>query len=166
LRRELSQPEFGRDEAPSHSSRFGTVVRMSPLRQLRRGWINLARRAPENFRITFRRELLAEVLWEYGEDELAERALRLKERQLRRIQRLTAWHEINDPDPTAGPKLTGGRLMARAAIDYIEGSGRDTTRRRRRTRPDDQRYDAAYTAVVGEGRPPSPSTPAEAGDLR
>ena len=135
--------------------------RVSPWRYLRRGWVTLARRAPENYRITFRRELLAEVLWEYGEDELAERALRLSEWQLTRVQRLTVWHELHDPEPTTGPKLSGGRLMARAMIDYIEGSNRDTKRLRRRTRPDDERYDAAYRSSVRDGTPLPPSTPPE-----
>jgi hypothetical protein len=34
---------------------------------------------PGNFRITFRRDVLAEALWQYGEDELADAALTLSE---------------------------------------------------------------------------------------
>jgi hypothetical protein len=41
---------------------------------------------PENVRVTFRRDVLAEALWEYGEDELAEAALNLSEDDLHHVQ--------------------------------------------------------------------------------
>ena len=109
----------------------------------------------------FRRDVLAESLWQYGEDELAERALRLSDRQLKRVQRLAVWHREHDPEPTEGPKLTSGRCMARGMIDFAELRARDTKRTRRRTRPDDQRYDAAYQASLEGPEKPLPSTPAE-----
>ena len=40
------------------------------------------RSIPEDFRIAFRRDVLAEALWEYGEAELAEAALGLSEHDL------------------------------------------------------------------------------------
>lgn len=97
------------------------------------------RAVPDNFEITFDRNLLAEVLWEYGEDELAARASQLSDRDLEEIQRLVAWHHVNDPEEER-PRLLGGRIMSRGAIDFFEGEGRDTKRRRRRTRPRDEGY--------------------------
>ncbi|MET1082077.1 MAG: hypothetical protein ABWY12_03370, partial [Burkholderiales bacterium] len=49
----------------------------------------LGRRIPSKFQVTSRRDLLAEALWEYGEDKLAERALELTEDELLQVQRLT-----------------------------------------------------------------------------
>jgi hypothetical protein len=120
----------------------------------------------EGFWITFRRDTLAETLWEYGEDKLAEKALRLSESQLKRVQRLAVWHHLHDPHPAEGPKLSNGRIMARAMIDFAELRARDTKRTRRRTRPQEQRYDAAYLASLeGEGKV-LPSTRAELGERR
>ena len=103
-------------------------------------WIKLYG-PPWGFEIGFDREGLAEVLWEYGEDELAEASLALDDRQLRVVQRLAAWHYEYDREPTEGPKLTLGRVMARAMIEFAEGRARDPKRRRRRTRPPAERYD-------------------------
>lgn len=117
---------------------------------------------PENFRITFRRDVLAETLWEYGEDALAETALRLGEDDLHQVQLLAVWHHENDPDPPDGPKLTNARVMARAMIEYAEQTPRDTERKRRRTRPKETAYDGAYHASLLGGEP-LPSTPVENG---
>ncbi|CAA9507963.1 MAG: hypothetical protein AVDCRST_MAG91-1453 [uncultured Sphingomonadaceae bacterium] len=109
---------------------------------------------PENFQITFRRDLLAETLWEYGEDDLAEAALRLSEDELRQVQILAVWHHENDPEPETGPQLLAGRIMARAMIEFAERTARDTKRVRRRTRPEHAGH------LAGER---SPDTPAEHG---
>jgi hypothetical protein len=110
------------------------------------------RRIPDNVRHTFRRDALAEALWQYGEDELAEAALDLTEDDLQQVQLLDVWHHQNDPDPATGPKLTNGRIMSRAMIEWAEGSARDTKRTRRRTRPKEEAYRSSL-----------PSTPAEMG---
>lgn len=107
---------------------------------------------PDNFRITFRRDLLAEALWEYGEDELAAAALDLSEDDLHQVQLVAVWHHKNDPDPPDGPKLTGARVMARAMIECVERRSRDTKRTRRRTRPSEEAYSTGL-----------PNTPAEDG---
>jgi hypothetical protein len=122
----------------------------------------LGRPIPENVRITFRRDVLAEARWEYGEDELAEAALGLSEDDLHQVQLLAVWHHINDPDPESGPKLTNARVMARALIEWAERSSRDTRRTRRRTRLKEEAYDGAYHASLLSGNP-LPSTPAENG---
>jgi hypothetical protein len=90
---------------------------------------------PQNFSVIFERDVLVESLWEYGEDALAEAALGLSDADLREVQRLAAWHHANDPEPASGPRLTNARIMARAAIEFIDGVRRDTGRQRRRTRP-------------------------------
>lgn len=88
-----------------------------------------------DFSITFDRETLAESLWEYGEDVVAQRAMTLDDVALRRVQELAASRYETDPDPARGPRLTNGRIMARAAIEFITGKRRDTVRQRRRTTP-------------------------------
>jgi hypothetical protein len=91
--------------------------------------------SPDDFSMIFDRDVLAESLWEHGEDALAEAALSLD--KLGEVQRLASWHHAHDPESASGPKLTNGRIMARAAIEFIEGVSRDTARQRRRTRPRD-----------------------------
>ena len=80
--------------------------------------------------------MLANSLWQYDEFELAEQARQLSDDDLRKVQRLAVWHHENDPDPTSGPKLNGARIMARAMIEFVERSPRDTRRVRRRTTKD------------------------------
>jgi hypothetical protein len=94
---------------------------------------DFGRRVPSNFTITFEREVLADSLWQYDEVELAERAMRLSDEELHKVQRLAVWHHENDPDPTTGPKLSNARIIARAMIEYVERAPRDTRRVRRRT---------------------------------
>ncbi len=118
---------------------------------------------PGNLRIRFRRDLLAESLWEYGEDDLAEAAFRLSEYELDQVQLLAGWHYVNDPEPNHGPKLQGGRIMARAMIEFAERMPRDTTRVRRRTRPNGQGHLAAYHAHFENEGKVLESTPAENG---
>jgi len=89
-----------------------------------------------------RRETLAESLWEYGEDALAERLATESDGSIDQILDLAVWHRINDPEPQDGPKLTNARIVARAAIEFYEGATRDTRRQRRRTRPQTERYDS------------------------
>ncbi|MGH2898698.1 MAG: hypothetical protein ACRDMZ_08485 [Solirubrobacteraceae bacterium] len=91
--------------------------------------------AQDSFSILFDRATLAESLWEYGEDEAAEDAMRLDEAALQEVQRLAARRYDDDPEPLNGPRLTNGRIIARAGIEFITGESRDTARRRRRTRP-------------------------------
>src|SRR5262245_64943645 len=86
------------------------------------------RSIPANVRIPFRRDTLAETLWEYGEDELAAAALHLGEDELHQVQLLAVWHYENDSEPASGPKLSFARIIARAMIEFAEGSSRDTKR--------------------------------------
>lgn len=120
------------------------------------------RAIPDNIRVVVRRDVLAEALWEYGEDELAERCLESSDEDLHQVHRLAVWHRVNDPEPEDGPRLTNGRILSRAMIEFVERRARDTKRRRRRTRPEKDRYDALYLEGLRNGRPP-PDSPAERG---
>lgn len=111
------------------------------------------RAIPEHLHITLRRDGLAESLWEYGEDAHAERVLGFSESELYETQLLAVWHHVNDPEPTTGPRLKKGRVHARAAIEFLEGSTRDTRRSRRRTRAVTEKYTAEHTADLLAGRP-------------
>jgi hypothetical protein len=113
-------------------------------------------------RVMFRRDGLAETLWEYGEGALAERALSLSDEELYEVQVIAAWHHVNDPEPDEGPRLSLARIVARAGIEFLEGQSRDTTRRRRRTRPREQRFTAAFDRSLQSDEPADLGTPAEA----
>jgi hypothetical protein len=104
-------------------------------------------------RIRFERDLLAEALWQYGEDELAAAALELSDEDLIQVRLLAVWHYENDPEPASGPRLTNGRVVARAMIEFAEGAPRDTKRQRRRTRARDLRYDGGNSAGRFTSRP-------------
>ena len=118
------------------------------------------RKIPNNIRVVVRRDVLAESLWEYGEDTLAERWLVLSDEDLHQIQRLAVWHRVNDPAPEEGPRLTSGRILSRAALEFMERQARDTKRRRRRTRRLEDRYDGPYLESLRKGSP-LPDSPAE-----
>ena len=103
--------------------------------------LHVIKRPPRNVVVKFEREVLAECLWEYGEDRLAEKAMKLSDRQLRHVQRLAAWHRRYDREPQKGPRLTNARIMALAMIDYVCWYPRQPKRKRRRRRPQAERYD-------------------------
>ena|SRR5690349_10605981 len=94
---------------------------------------NFGRRIPSNFTMEFDRDVLADCLWQYDEFALAEQAMQLSDEDLHKVQRIAVWHHENDPEPTSGPQLLGGRIMARAMIEFVERTPRDTRRARRRT---------------------------------
>ena len=102
----------------------------------------LGRALPDRVRLHVERPVLAECLWELGEDALAERALALSDEELEAVCDLALWHRHHQLDPPGGPRVTNGRTLARGMIDLVEGAGRETARRRRRTRPEGQRYTA------------------------
>ena len=93
-----------------------------------------------NFHVSFSRSAVAASLWDYGEDELADRALKMTDADLRHIQAIAANYE--DPAyalPVTGQRITHNHVTAFAAITYYEGEVRPLTRTRRRpqkNRPD------------------------------
>jgi hypothetical protein len=92
-----------------------------------------------NFQVRFSRNAVAASLWDYGEDALADRALRMSDADLRRVQAIAAHYEDPScPLPVVGQRITHNHVTALAAITYFEKDLRPLTRTRRRparTRP-------------------------------
>lgn len=108
------------------------------------------RAIPSKFQMGVTRVQLAEGLWEYGEDELARRALELSEEELVEVGKVAVWHYLRDYDP---PRPMLGRIWARALIEFAESNARDTVRKRRRIRPESERCDARYRQALLSGAP-------------
>jgi hypothetical protein len=72
------------------------------------------------------RELLAQILWEYGEDSLAERASTLTDAEMKTIG------EVSARVLYAGPSRLIDLALARGAIEVLEGAPREPARKRRR----------------------------------
>jgi hypothetical protein len=90
-------------------------------------------RGRPNLKIYFSKTAVAASLWDYGEDDLAERALQMTDADLRNIQAIAANYE--DPAyalPMTGQRITHNHVTAFAAITYYEGEVRPLTRTRRR----------------------------------
>lgn len=103
----------------------------------------LGRDIPDDHHLEFTRGVLAESLWEYGEEDLAERSLTLSEVGLASVAQLTLWHRLNDPVDSSGSEPSDALTMAKGAIDYFECATRDPAGAQRRTRPESERYDQA-----------------------
>ncbi|MGA8717333.1 MAG: contact-dependent growth inhibition system immunity protein [Solirubrobacteraceae bacterium] len=71
------------------------------------------------------REVLASMLREHGEDELAERALTLSDDELARIGTLGAYYAFSEDAMALGGSMGGSRALSLAAIDVLENTGRD-----------------------------------------
>jgi hypothetical protein len=106
------------------------------------------REIPDGTAIRITREVLAECVWEYGEDDLAARVQGLSDADLEEVQRLALWHRLNDIEPEGGPRLTNARIETRAVIEFFEGRTRDTVRMRRRTRAASEGYLSGRTGEV------------------
>ena len=104
-----------------------------------------------NFHVHFSRSAVAAGLWDYGEDDLADRALAMSDADLRSVQAIAARYEDPAyPLPVEGQRITHNHVNALAAITYFEKDIRPLTRTRRRperTRP------ARFTPL-----PPDPRT--------
>jgi hypothetical protein len=74
------------------------------------------------------REVLAKMLREYGEDELAERALSLSDDELARIGTLGGYYAFSEDAMTLGGSMGGARALSLATIDVLEDTGRDLRR--------------------------------------
>ncbi len=85
------------------------------------------------FKVFFSKSLVSASLWDYGEDELAERALAIDDSDLLSIQAIAAWYEDPTyPLPVEGQRITHNHVTALAAITYFEGAVRPLVRSRRR----------------------------------
>ncbi|UIN30320.1 hypothetical protein [Microbacterium binotii] len=93
-----------------------------------------------NFQVSAPITLIAGCLWDFGEDELAERALAMSADDHAAILRIAAVYENpRHPLPVVGRNITHGHVNALAAIAYFEGALRPLAQNRRRpqkNRPD------------------------------
>jgi hypothetical protein len=76
------------------------------------------------------REVLAGMLREHGEDELAERALSLSDDELARIGTLGGYYAFSEDAMALGGSMGGARALSLATIDVLEDTGRDLRRHR------------------------------------
>lgn len=92
-----------------------------------------------NFRVVFSKSLVAASLWDYGEDEHADRALAMTDADVTNLQSIATWFEDSSyPLPMSGQRITGNHVIAFAAIMFFEGSLRplhQTRRRAEKNRP-------------------------------
>jgi len=77
-----------------------------------------------------KRRDLAKFLRDFGEDDLAERALTTTDEEMDRIAILGAHYAFSDVAMEYGGSMGGERALALAALDVLEGSGRDLRRAR------------------------------------
>ena len=78
--------------------------------------------------IGVKREVLAGMLRQHGEDDLAERALSLSDDELARIGTLGGYYAFSEHAMALGGSMGGTRALSLAAIDVLEGTGRDLRR--------------------------------------
>ncbi|WP_436532077.1 hypothetical protein [Actinoplanes sp. HUAS TT8] len=108
-------------------------------------------RGRPDFEMYFSRSAVAASLWDYGEDDLADRALRMTDADLRHVQAIAANYE--NPAyalPMTGQRVTHHHVTAFAAITYFEGAVRPLSRTRRRPQ---NRRPGRFTPL-----PPDPAT--------
>jgi CDI immunity proteins len=72
-----------------------------------------------------RREVLAGMLVQYGEDALAERASSLSDDELARIGTLGAYYAFSEDAMALGGSMGGARALSLATIDVLEDTRRD-----------------------------------------
>jgi hypothetical protein len=71
------------------------------------------------------REVLAGMLPQHGEDDLAERALSFSDDELARVGTLGAYYAFSEDAVALGGSMGGSRALSLAAIDVLENTGRD-----------------------------------------
>ncbi|MFZ2502756.1 MAG: hypothetical protein WAW88_08820 [Nocardioides sp.] len=90
-----------------------------------------------NFQVHTSKSQVAAALWDYGEDDLAARAIAMTDEDLARIENISAWFEDPSyPLPMDGHRITHNHVHALAAITLFERKLRPLARTRRRP----QRY--------------------------
>src|ERR1700728_2892344 len=75
--------------------------------------------------IGVKREVLAGMLRQHGEDDLAERALSLSDDELARIGTLGDYYAFSEDAMALGGSMGGARALSLATIDVLESTGRD-----------------------------------------
>ena len=94
-------------------------------------------RSKPNFKVHTSKSQVAAALWDYGEDELATRAIDMTDAELASIESISAWYEDPAyPLPMSGQRITHNHVNAFAAITLFEGRVRPLARNRRRPQRD------------------------------
>src|SRR6202012_1300004 len=75
-------------------------------------------------RLGVSREVLASMLRQHGEDDLAVRALVLSDDELARIGTLGAYYAFSEDAMALGGSMGGARALSLATIDVLETTGR------------------------------------------
>jgi hypothetical protein len=87
----------------------------------------------QRFNVFTSKSQVAASLWDYGEDDLADRALLMSDEDLEGIERIAAHFESPTYDlPMDGQRITHNHVNAFAAIMFFEGALRPLSRTRRR----------------------------------
>lgn len=85
------------------------------------------------FNVYFSKSQVAAALWDYGEDDLADRAAEMSDEDLGRIQNIAAhFEDASYPLPVEGQRITHNHVTALAAVTFFEGQVRPLSQRRRR----------------------------------
>jgi hypothetical protein len=139
-----------RSVEPRPLSGSSSVTRVNLLaRHAARAELKKLLRGKPNFKVRTSKSQVAAALWDYGEDELATRAIAMTDAELANIERISAWYEDPAyPLPMSGQRITHNHVNAFAAITLFEGRVRPLARTRRR--PQRDRPNAF------EPQPPSP----------
>ena len=108
-------------------------------RRAARGELKKLLRGKPNVQVHTSKSQVAAALWDYGEDELAVRAIDMTDSELHDIENISAWYEdASYPLPMSGQRITHNHVHAFAAITRFEGAVRplaQTRRRPQRNRP-------------------------------
>lgn len=90
-----------------------------------------------NFSVRTSKGNVAAALWDYGEDDLAVRAIEMTQADLESIENIEAWYQDPAfPLPLSGQRITNNHVSAFAAITFFEGRLRPLARHRRRPQRD------------------------------
>ena len=129
------------------------------------GWrLQRLMKGPPRFGVHFSRGMLASCLWDFGEDELAERALALSDDELLKVQGIAAYYEEPSYDLPVQTRVTHRHVMAQAAVTFAEGRVRPLARVRRR--PEEGPAGAVRPDRAGShDRPVTRPVPAHARDI-
>jgi hypothetical protein len=82
--------------------------------------------------IIFSADQAAAALWTYGEDELIERARRLKPGEMERLWKLAGSHYREDHDLPLTSRIVADKVIALTCIQHLEGALRPLRQERRR----------------------------------
>ncbi len=94
-------------------------------------------RGKPNFQVHTSKSQVAAALWDYGEDELAARAIEMTDAELHDVENISAWYEDPSyPLPMSGQRITHNHVHALAAIALFEGAARPLAQTRRRSQRD------------------------------